>query len=134
MKLDRAFRSSMDTHQGIAHLQDHRVDFVAITQPIDTTTSTGKLQLAILAAMAEFERDLIVERTKEGMARARDSRFANMPHLPFLPNSSSSPDSLATQRTRDSERCVSRLSTTKCHRVPSDLAARYTPYHEANNL
>ena len=44
---------------------------VAITQPIDTTTSTGKLQLAILAAVAEFERDLIVERTKEGMARAK---------------------------------------------------------------
>lgn len=70
-KLDRAFRSAKDTYDNLAYLDQHKTDFVAATQPIDTTTSTGKLLLGVLAAVAEFERALIVERTLEGLARAR---------------------------------------------------------------
>ena len=68
-KLDRAFRSAKDTYDNLAHLDQHKIGFVAATQPIDTTTSTGKLLLGVLAAVAEFERALIVERTLEGLAR-----------------------------------------------------------------
>ena len=46
--------------------------FIAATQPIDISTSTGNLLLGVLAAVAEFEKVLIVERTKEGLARAKD--------------------------------------------------------------
>ena len=70
-KLDRAFRSAKDTYDNLAYLDQHHVGFVAATQPIDTSTSTGKLLLGVLAAVAEFERALIVERTQEGLARAR---------------------------------------------------------------
>jgi DNA invertase Pin-like site-specific DNA recombinase len=70
-KLDRAFRSSKDTYDNLAYLDEHKVGFIAITQPIDTSTSTGKLLLGVLAAVAEFERNLIVERTQEGLSRAR---------------------------------------------------------------
>ncbi len=70
-KLDRAFRSAKDTYDNLAYLDNHNVGFVASTQPIDTSTSTGKLLLGVLAAVAEFEKALIVERTKEGLARAR---------------------------------------------------------------
>ena len=70
-KLDRAFRSAKDTYDSLSYLDSHRVGFVAATQPIDTTTSTGKLLLGVLAAVAEFERALIVERTHEGLARAK---------------------------------------------------------------
>ena len=70
-KLDRAFRSAKDTYDHLAYLDSHKVGFAAATQPIDTTTSTGKLLLGVLAAVAEFERALIVERTKEGLARAQ---------------------------------------------------------------
>lgn len=70
-KLDRAFRSAKDTYDGLAYLDSYKVGFVASTQPIDTTTSTGKLLLGVLAAVAEFEKALIVERTKEGLARAK---------------------------------------------------------------
>ena len=70
-KLDRAFRSAKDTYDGLAYLDSHGVGFVAATQPFDTTTSTGKLLMGVLAVVAEFERDLIVERTNEGLARAR---------------------------------------------------------------
>ena len=69
-KLDRAFRSSKDTYDNLAYLDQHNVGFIATTQPIDTSTSTGKLLLGVLAAVAEFEKALIVERTKEGLARA----------------------------------------------------------------
>ena len=70
-KLDRAFRSSLEAATTLAELRDLGVDFVAITQPIDTTTPTGRLIYAILAAVAEMERDLIVERVREGMKNAR---------------------------------------------------------------
>ncbi len=70
-KLDRAFRSAKDTYDTLAYLDSHKVGFIAATQPIDTSTSTGKLLLGVLAAVAEFEKALIVERTKEGLARAK---------------------------------------------------------------
>jgi DNA invertase Pin-like site-specific DNA recombinase len=70
-KLDRSFRSAKDTYDNLAYLDHHKVGFVAATQPIDTTTSTGKLLLGVLAAVAEFELSLIRERTMEGLERAR---------------------------------------------------------------
>ena len=70
-KLDRAFRSAKDTYDNLAYLDQHKVGFIATTQPIDTSTSTGKLLLGVLAAVAEFERSLIVERTLEGLSRAK---------------------------------------------------------------
>jgi DNA invertase Pin-like site-specific DNA recombinase len=70
-KLDRAFRSTLDASTTLESLRTNEVDFVSITQPIDTTTPTGRLVFAILAAVAEMERDLIVERVKEGMEHAK---------------------------------------------------------------
>jgi DNA invertase Pin-like site-specific DNA recombinase len=70
-KLDRAFRNAKDTYDNLAYLDQHQVGFIATTQPIDTSTSTGKLLLGVLAAVAEFERELIRERTIEGLNRAR---------------------------------------------------------------
>ena len=70
-KLDRAFRSAKDTYDNLSYLDSHKVGFLATTQPIDTSTSTGKLLLGVLAAVAEFEKALIIERTKEGLARAK---------------------------------------------------------------
>jgi site-specific DNA recombinase len=71
LKLDRAFRSVMDTANTMDNLQHHKVGFVSITQDFDTTSSSGRLMLNLLAAFAEFERDMISERVKEGMARAK---------------------------------------------------------------
>ena len=72
-RLDRAFRSAKDTYDNLAFLEQHNVGFVAATQPIDTSTSTGKLLLGVLAAVAEFEKALIVE-TRKGKAQERRSR------------------------------------------------------------
>ena len=70
IKLDRAFRSVKDTYDNLTYLDKHNVGFITTTQPIDTSTSTGKLLLGVLAPVAGFEKSLIVERTCEGLARA----------------------------------------------------------------
>lgn len=69
-KLDRAFRSSTHAHATLADLEHHGVGFVSITQTFDTTSPTGRLVFAVLAAVAEMERSLIAERVKEGMKLA----------------------------------------------------------------
>ena len=71
LRLDRAFRSVLHMHEALADLDRHGKGFVSITQPIDTTAPMGRLLLNILGSVAEFERDLISQRTREGMGRAR---------------------------------------------------------------
>ena len=70
-KIERAWRSTVMMHHDLEDLDRRSKGFVATTQPFDTTGSYGRLGLNILAAFAEFERDMIRERTREGMARAR---------------------------------------------------------------
>lgn len=71
-RLDRFARSTQDLHNLLARLDDKRVSFRCLAQSsVDTTTSTGKLTLAILGAVAAFEADLRAERQAEGIARAK---------------------------------------------------------------
>lgn len=69
-KLDRIGRSLKHLLSLFDEFKNKQVEFIAVTQNIDTTTSAGKLQLQILGAFAEFERNLISERTKEGLKQA----------------------------------------------------------------
>ena len=64
-------------------MDGYNVAFVATTEPIDTTTPNGKLLLGVLAGVTEFEKALIVERTKEGLAKARaqGKRLGRPPEL-----------------------------------------------------
>jgi DNA invertase Pin-like site-specific DNA recombinase len=52
--------------------QKSGIQFVCTSQGIETITASGRLVYAILGAMAEFERELISERTKEGMKKAKN--------------------------------------------------------------
>lgn len=70
-KLDRLGRSLGFLIELIAKLGDQGVQFNALQDGIDTTTSGGKLVFHIMGALAEFERDLISERTKAGMKAAK---------------------------------------------------------------
>jgi DNA invertase Pin-like site-specific DNA recombinase len=72
-KLDRCARSLSHLVAMIENLNDRGVGIRSLTEPIDTTSSSGRLLLHIIGAMAEFERDLIRERTKAGMGAARAS-------------------------------------------------------------
>ena len=70
-KLDRLARSARDLHNLLAELDSKRVGFRTLDQPIDTTSSTGRLTLSILGAVAEFELSIRAERQKEGIAAAK---------------------------------------------------------------
>lgn len=70
-KLDRMSRSLKDMIDLIKFFESKKVGFRSLTENIDTTTPSGKLIFHIFGSMAEFERDLIRERTLAGMATAR---------------------------------------------------------------
>jgi len=70
-KLDRLGRSLPHLIETINELDSRGVGFRSLQENIDTTTSGGKLVFHIFCALAEFERDLIRERTNAGLASAR---------------------------------------------------------------
>jgi DNA invertase Pin-like site-specific DNA recombinase len=75
-KLDRFGRSALDVLANIRDLDAAGVRFIATTQGIDIRPggdAMSRLILGVLASVAEFERDLIRERTRLGMAKARDA-------------------------------------------------------------
>ena len=71
-RLDRLGRSLKHLVETVTGLHEREVGFRSLTESIDTTTSTGRLMFHVFAALAEFERDLIVDRTKAGLAAARE--------------------------------------------------------------
>lgn len=70
-KLDRLGRSIQHLVGLLADLCEREVGFRSLTEAIDTTTAGGRLVCNIFAALAEFERELIKERTNAGLAAAR---------------------------------------------------------------
>jgi DNA invertase Pin-like site-specific DNA recombinase len=70
-RLDRLGRSLAHLIETVRQLQQRGVGFRSLQEQIDTTTSGGKLVFHVFGALAEFERDLIRERTHAGLAAAR---------------------------------------------------------------
>jgi DNA invertase Pin-like site-specific DNA recombinase len=70
-RLDRLGRSLKDLLEKVEDLGRRQIEFKSLHESIDTTTSAGKLQFHIFSALAEFERDLILERTQAGLRAAR---------------------------------------------------------------
>ena len=70
-RLDRLGRNLAHLVQTVTTLGEREVGFVSLTEAIDTTTPAGRLLFGIMASLAQFERDLIQERTMAGLAAAR---------------------------------------------------------------
>lgn len=70
-KLDRLGRSLKHLVETVTALQARQVGMQSLHEQLDTTTSGGKLVFHVFAALAEFERDLIRERTRAGLEAAR---------------------------------------------------------------
>jgi site-specific DNA recombinase len=70
-KVDRLTRSLLDSLPIIEVLDQHGVSFVSVTQQFNTTSSLGRLTLNILLSFAQFEREMISERTRDKMGAAR---------------------------------------------------------------
>ena len=81
-RLDRLGRSLKHLIETITRLAERQIGFKSLTEHIDTTTSGGKLIFHVFGALAEFERDIIKERTQAGLlaARAR-GRVGGRPRL-----------------------------------------------------
>src|SRR5579864_2906969 len=70
-KVDRLSRSLIDFARIIEIFEKHNVNFVSVTQQFNTTNSLGRLTLNILLSFAQFEREIIAERTRDKMSAAR---------------------------------------------------------------
>ena len=71
IKLDRVGRSLIDLFNILQNLEAWGTELEIVDQPIDTSTAVGRFITTIIGAAAEYERELIVERTNDGLARAR---------------------------------------------------------------
>ena len=82
-RLDRLGRSLPDLVHIVAGLEEKGIGFESLTEKIETTTAAGKLVFHVFAALAEFERNLIRERTRAGLvaARARGRSGGRKPKL-----------------------------------------------------
>jgi DNA invertase Pin-like site-specific DNA recombinase len=80
-RADRLFRSMKHMVMTLDDLASWGIGFVSVTEPFDSTSSSGKLLIHLVSAMAEFERSILIERTKSGMsaARRRGSRIGRPP-------------------------------------------------------
>ncbi|MCW6513181.1 recombinase family protein, partial [Lichenifustis flavocetrariae] len=81
--LDRAFRSVLDAVSQSERLRAMGIEFEIVSLQIDTATPAGMLVYTIMSAIAEFERRLLAQRTREGMAsaRRRGARLGRPPKL-----------------------------------------------------
>ncbi len=70
-ELSRLARSVVDLYDIAKELNDKGVSLESLKEDIDLTSATGKLTFGIMAVMAQFERDLLLERQKEGIAAAK---------------------------------------------------------------
>lgn len=70
-KLDRLARSLKQLIETVEDLEQRKIGLQSLTEAIDTTTAGGKLVFHIFAALAEFERSIILERTNAGLEAAR---------------------------------------------------------------
>lgn len=72
-KFDRISRNMMDLLSVYRKIKEYHIDLLSVTEYVDTTNPYGKLLFYMIGAFAEFEREMTIMRTKEGLARAKAS-------------------------------------------------------------
>lgn len=82
-KLDRLGRSLKQLIETVEQLKERKITLVSFTEHLDTSTATGMLFFQFIAMLAEFERNLISERTRAGLdsARARGKKGGRPPTI-----------------------------------------------------
>ena len=81
-KLDRLGRSLKDLIQTVNDIHEKKMSFQSLQENLDTSTSTGKLVFHVFGALAEFERNIIRDRTNAGLSAARArGRFGGRPRI-----------------------------------------------------
>jgi len=117
-KLDRLARSMFDLQNILKQLETNAVDFVVLDQQIDTTTPAWKLTFNLLGSVAEFERELINERIREWVERARANGAKFWAKLKLKPKQVSEMlDDLRDGMTRKEACAKYQVSLTTCYRL-----------------
>ncbi len=127
-KLDRLGRSLKHLIETINALHAKGVGFVSVQESIDTTTSGGKLIFHVFGALAEFERELIRERTNAGLASARArGRLGGRPKAMTQRQTQMAKTMLADPRTTIRELCQTLgVSKSTLYRYLKPFAAQPT--------
>ena len=82
-RYDRFARSLRELVNALAEFESIGIEFISYSEGADTTTPQGRLLFGIMASLAEFERSLIAERVRAGMARAKaQGKHVGRPSLP----------------------------------------------------
>ena len=72
-KFDRVSRSTMHLLEAMQAFRSLSIDFVSLTEGVDTTTPAGRLVFTVIAGLAQFERDVTIERIRAGIAAYREA-------------------------------------------------------------
>ena len=104
-RLDRWGRSVTDLLNTLQELNELDVGFISITEALDLTTATGRAMAALLAVFAEFEREILRERVKAGIAQAK---LEGRPH--------GRPESVTKHSTKVKQLCKAGLSKSEIAR------------------
>lgn len=82
-QVDRAYRSTVDAITEVEKLHQRNINFLIVSLDVDTATADGMLVYTVIAAMAQWERATLSERTKQGLAaaRRRGKRLGRPPKL-----------------------------------------------------
>lgn len=83
-RLDRLARSQLHLLQVLEEIEAKGARLVSINDSLDTSTATGRMLFGVLGVLAQFERDLLVERTKHGLRVAREQRGVRCGRPPKL--------------------------------------------------
>ena len=115
-RYDRFARSMQELVNALGEFRTVGIDFISYRENADTTTAQGKLIFGIMASLAEFERALISERVRAGMARAKtQGKHVGRPRIPPQKEAAIRRDLLAGRSLR---------STIKAHGVGSKTVQR----------
>jgi DNA invertase Pin-like site-specific DNA recombinase len=104
VRLDRIGRSVRNLIEVIELLASRKVDLIVLDQGLDTTTPAGRMMFHVLAAIAEFEHDLISERTKDGLAATRARGRSGGPKFRLNPRQVKVASAMYEERGEDGHR------------------------------
>lgn len=120
MKLDRLARSVGDLCRIIRVLEEKRVGLRIINMNVDTTTPTGRLVVHVLGAIAQFEREIMLERQREGIARAQRAGKYKGPPKKAMAKAEAVLELLAKGETFDAAAAKTGISVRSAYRIAAE--------------